>query len=312
MTKTSSEIFRMGDRVQMRIGNATVSVSIMPVSPALAREWLELEHKKNRRTPTVTAKYSAEMVNGGWRPSPEPIVFSSEGALINGGNRLRAVIDSGTTPVFTVWWNWPEDAFACFDRNAPRTIYQADSMTGEGLPRSVYQMGRTLIMLDENRTAAADTEVRRRARALLKPWAALGPTLAEVRLGARGVRAPAALTFCVAWLSDPECVTQFVHDLKAASLHEAVPSSYVKNYIRWYENSALTGKYAAKDNAYATAAALRQAATNTNVSFIKSTVEAWDYWRKRPQVKQALDAVDGEIGFFAPPQKHSSLQAEAE
>lgn len=288
----ASAIFRQGDVVSMQVGNAVVRCAVMLVSPDLAREWLILEHPKNRRTPGVTAKYAAEMTAGGWRPSPQPIVFAQSGVLMDGGNRLRAIISSGTTQLLTIWFDWPDEAFPCLDRNAPRTIYQADNMTGEALPLTAYQMARSMILIDESRTSPADTEIRDRAKVLLVPWRVIGPALSSIRVGRSGIRVPVSLACCIAWLSDADLVVRFISELQAASEHATVPSLPVKNFLRWYENVKVSaGTFVVKDTAWGACSALRHAATNSAASNLRPTQEAWNFWRRREQVISAFAAI---------------------
>lgn len=48
------------------------------------------------------AKYASFMLLGTWQPSPEPIPITEDGYLVNGLNRLMAVILSGTTQQFVI------------------------------------------------------------------------------------------------------------------------------------------------------------------------------------------------------------------
>ena len=63
------------------------------VDAELAREWLSKEAEFNRPADdTVIRDYARDMANGDWRVSESAICFDTNDKLLNGGNRLRAVI----------------------------------------------------------------------------------------------------------------------------------------------------------------------------------------------------------------------------
>lgn len=276
-----------GERAHFALPSGdVVSCAIMEVTPEIAKAWLRSEHPRNRDTPTVAARYAVEMANDGWEATPEPIIKSSSGLLIDGGNRLRAIEKSGKTVVLVVWFDWPERAFACLNRGTSRSLIQADSMVGDAMPRSLYQMGRYLVVLDENRTIVSDSEVRRVARALQPAWQAMGVHLDAIRIGTSGLRAPAKLAICIAWMSEPSVAQAFVSELAQAADHAAVPSPAVRNFIRWYSNSDKAGgRTAGNEAACATSSAIRQFAGGLDVKFIKASDEAWAFWRNKKQVR---------------------------
>jgi len=72
------------------------------VGPILAKRLLE-GNKLNRDFRASHArKIARQMKLGRWKASPEPIVITSKGRLINGQHRLWAVIETGTTQEFTI------------------------------------------------------------------------------------------------------------------------------------------------------------------------------------------------------------------
>lgn len=293
MSQMQTKIANEGERHAFRLGDGhIVSCAIMKVGPALARQWLEREHPANRKTPSVTRRYAREMLNDGWRTSPQPVIFSEVGMVIDGGNRLRAIIESGATVTLTVWFDWPSEAFACFDRNAPRSLFQADSMVGLAHARKVYEMARSFVFVDENRTVIADAEIREKANALAAPWDSLKGLITTANIVKRsgGLRASSSVMFCIAWLSDPDSVVAFLQELIRAVKHEGVPTSPVRNFIRWYENTyASSGNnYDSSENVYAVASSLRQFVSKRESQFVHPTREAYKFWRDRHQVMEAF------------------------
>lgn len=283
--------FPFGALVSLQVGDHVVQMSLMEIGPDVAKAWLENEHPNNRRTPSTTSKYATEMASGGWRWTPEPIVFSIDGKLINGGNRLRAVIESGVSIPATVWFDCPEDVFAAIDRGKTRSIWQADMMTGQVNPRILYQMSRSLLFLDTGKLIIPDSEIRRIARTLAPAWEACSGALTKITVnGRQGLRVGCNLAVCIAWLSDPDTALGFSEELLDVTDRRVVPGTVVRNFLRWYENTASgTGNAASRDSAYAASAALRTRVTKQETQFIRATREAWMFWRERQQVVNALE-----------------------
>jgi hypothetical protein len=71
--------------------------TIETVTPELAAEWmLGNTHNRTLKT-TAVAKYAADMSAGVWDLNGESIKFNGDGRLLDGQNRLAAVIESGVT-----------------------------------------------------------------------------------------------------------------------------------------------------------------------------------------------------------------------
>ena len=119
----------------------------VPVGPGLAAKWLGRNMPNNR-----ALKWSKipgmirDMQNGKWRSdTSEPIRFDPEGFLIDGQNRLTAVVESGCTVLFDVAYNVPRAAVRVIDSGSARTfsdnmkMFNArDRMAGSGTLRWVW------------------------------------------------------------------------------------------------------------------------------------------------------------------------------
>jgi len=63
------------------------------VDAEMARQWLTKEAEFNRPSDDTTIRnYARDMANGDWYLSNDAICFTDDGTMLNGGNRLRAVI----------------------------------------------------------------------------------------------------------------------------------------------------------------------------------------------------------------------------
>lgn len=69
---------------------------VVTVTPQMAKMWLDLHNTDNFRKPTNSSidQYAEDMRDGRWQLNGESIVFSDDGVLLNGQNRLYACVRS--------------------------------------------------------------------------------------------------------------------------------------------------------------------------------------------------------------------------
>lgn len=92
------------------------------IGPKQAKHWLDTANIRNRHIlPKQVAKYARAMTEGRWRPLiGEPISFAEDGTLLNGQQRLTAVVESGTTQVFLVLEGLPLEDQDAMDAGSVR------------------------------------------------------------------------------------------------------------------------------------------------------------------------------------------------
>lgn len=98
--------------------------SVITVTPDMASDWLSYRnHPKNRPlSKAVAAKYQADMESGRWREAtPEGLIFDTDGWIISGQHRLKAVANSGRTVRFWVFPDEARDIFDVLDQGYKRT-----------------------------------------------------------------------------------------------------------------------------------------------------------------------------------------------
>lgn len=105
-----------------------VSHKVVDVDPRMANQWLEGNHKKQRSLSQKKVNtYAASMENGDWQFTGEPLIFDTNGDLINGQHRLMAVIRSGCTIPFMVISGVDEKSYNYIDigkkRSAADVLY---------------------------------------------------------------------------------------------------------------------------------------------------------------------------------------------
>jgi hypothetical protein len=102
------------------------------VTPSLARQWLDRNAENNRRPKKSRIPAMArDMVTGKWNSdSGETIKFDVNGTLIDGQNRLHAVILAGVPIVFDLMEGLPTSAMSVLDTGAPRSAGDVMQIAG--------------------------------------------------------------------------------------------------------------------------------------------------------------------------------------
>ncbi len=100
------------------------------ITPDIAGEWLKLNTLNRPKKLQKIALYAADMKGGHWPVTGATISFGKSGRLLDGQNRLQAVIDSGATIRVLVVWGLDDDVFDVIDGGARRTA--SDVLVIEG------------------------------------------------------------------------------------------------------------------------------------------------------------------------------------
>jgi hypothetical protein len=123
------------------------SVRVLAVGPKQAKEWLNTVNTRNRNVlPKVVRKYTKAMEEGRWREMVgEPISFAEDGTLLNGQQRLTALVESGTTQIFLVLEGLPLGDQDVMDSGANRKTGQQLTMRGWKNGSQVSAIARVLL-----------------------------------------------------------------------------------------------------------------------------------------------------------------------
>lgn len=106
-------------------------MQLVTITPETAREWLE-SNVNNRPVREMTIrKYVEAMKSGQWEANGETIKFSTQGVLLDGQHRLRAVVQSGVTIQSYVIFDLQPKVFDTIDTGAARSISDLLSLQGE-------------------------------------------------------------------------------------------------------------------------------------------------------------------------------------
>jgi hypothetical protein len=107
---------------------------VVNITPQLAKDWLLL-NKHNRKIKKIKiTQYARDMRAGNWQFTGEPVKFDDNGDLLDGQNRLHAIIDAQVTVEMLVVTGLDPAAQGVMDSGAPRSA--GDSLTLLGYKNS--------------------------------------------------------------------------------------------------------------------------------------------------------------------------------
>lgn len=103
------------------------------IGPNMARQFLAKNHPNNRKPKENKIRsYAADMKAGLWvYPTGEQVKFDDEGFMIDGQNRMEAVILAETSVLFDVIYDLPSKAKYVLDSGAGRSY--ADALAFQGV-----------------------------------------------------------------------------------------------------------------------------------------------------------------------------------
>lgn len=105
-----------------------MQMHVIVVTPEMAKEWLDNKLPKQRRIrETVARRYARHIKDNKWHLTHQGVAFNTDGQLMDGQHRLRAVILANTAVAMPVFTNVPDEAFTGIDIGSRRT---ASEVTG--------------------------------------------------------------------------------------------------------------------------------------------------------------------------------------
>lgn len=97
-------------------------IEVVEVTPEMAATWLENNpHNRSIRVKHVEA-LAADMKSGDWRLNGETIKITSDGVLVDGQNRLSAIVEADVPVRTFVAFNVPMEDQTTVDTGAKRTL----------------------------------------------------------------------------------------------------------------------------------------------------------------------------------------------
>ncbi|MHB1403851.1 MAG: hypothetical protein ACYCWB_15770 [Thiobacillus sp.] len=111
MTSVAIDLFK---------GNNIPSVSVVDITPEIARQWLERNIGNRPASPAHVAKLEKAIRAGKWKMTGDPIRFSKTRKLIDGQHRLQAILNSGMTVSCVVMHDLDDSIFDVLDSGKSR------------------------------------------------------------------------------------------------------------------------------------------------------------------------------------------------
>lgn len=122
------------------------------ITPDVAKEMLKGNHgNRNLRLSAVT-KWVETIKSGGWVTTPQGIILSPSGRLLDGQHRLTAVVTAGIPVQMVVWRDVPESVYPFLDRGAGRSLADATKNS----PREMSIATAAFRIANNNSTGAPD------------------------------------------------------------------------------------------------------------------------------------------------------------
>ena len=139
---------RVHDTVQVP-PKPTTTMEMILVTPAVALNFLTNNRKNRTIRRQRVLQYARSMEHGRWMHTGEPIMFDTDGNLINGQHRLIAIVLSGKSIWMFVCDDLPSDVRTVIDGNKPRSaadllLYARDIVGGTqqaAVLRAMYGYG---------------------------------------------------------------------------------------------------------------------------------------------------------------------------
>lgn len=112
-------------------------IETVDITPQLARKWLETNHDNRNLRPIKITQYARDMAAGRWQFTGEAIKFDSKGELIDGQNRLHAVIKADVTISMLVIGGLDRSTQTVMDSGAARNVRDALAFRGYASTKTV-------------------------------------------------------------------------------------------------------------------------------------------------------------------------------
>lgn len=131
-------------------GNVPFNIELVEITPMQAEAWLKREVGHNRKpTKGRVRKLAGAIRRGEWMETGDSIKFDQDGNLVDGGHRLRAVIEAGIPIRSLVIRGVRGEAFTVFDTGKTRTPADTMGIAGYKNRVGVASAARGLAIIDE-------------------------------------------------------------------------------------------------------------------------------------------------------------------
>lgn len=161
MEKKNKILINDGDEAVLVINGKEITVSKLTVSPTSANNIIEESDAifTNRKSREASYKlYSEDMAKGEWKTNGETIKFSKDGALIDGRNRLNAVMLGKKNIDFLCIGNLDRNVVDTIDIGMKRTLEHVLKMQGYAYETSSAAIVKSKLQLDSRQMSQEASE----------------------------------------------------------------------------------------------------------------------------------------------------------
>lgn len=214
-----------------------INITLQEVGPETAQKWLDNQGLNRNFKLRMVDAIARDIKDDNWRLTGDTVKFDSEGHLLDGQNRLLAIVRSGRTVWVAVARNVsPDDVLIAVDHGTPRTVGDALKMRGYADATNLAAMVGLVVSYRENKPWAMERKLTvseaLSALDLDEPWdeSARFGTRAQKHVG--GQRATMAAVAHLAGEYDREARDDFYEALvTGVALEEGSPVLVLRNRL---------------------------------------------------------------------------------
>ena len=203
---------------------AGIETGIEEVDPGVASRWLDANLDNRRPVRHKIEQYKRDIAAGRWSLTGEAIKFDRDGVLLDGQNRLIAVVETGRSIVTLVVRGLDGTARRHMDTGAARSAGQALTMLGHRYGGDLAAVAQVAILLAEGRPLASGRRSHEEILRFVEENPDIEPVVQEY--GRSLPMLPAAANY-VAWVLtgiDSDLAAEFLAELRSgANLPEVSP-----------------------------------------------------------------------------------------
>lgn len=126
------------------------TAAIVDITAEMAAQWLEKNHVNRPLRDRKIAQFKRDMLDGKWRITGEAIKFGRSGNLLDGQNRLWAIVESNCTITMFVVRGVEDDTQGVMDSGTARTAADNLAMAGYKYAQLIASVARRRLSLTDS------------------------------------------------------------------------------------------------------------------------------------------------------------------
>jgi len=123
-----------------------IRIEIVLVTPEIAEAWLGKNTANRNINRQNIDKYARDMKAGKWRLNGETVIFADNGRLLDGQNRMHAIIKAGVPVQMLVVGNIPSDAMSSIGTGKSRNFANVLQIDGHANSHSLQTLVRRALL----------------------------------------------------------------------------------------------------------------------------------------------------------------------